>query len=168
MRTPKKFTAANFAMLARNRQVSACALSRPNRNIRLKDGFRPSQAQGVELRLRGARRSTRGQGNGCRAGLAWPGEAFRSSAATDDPPPGAWARGTPVSVCGEIAGDAHFTPLLLALGVEAFSMHPDHLPAVRHAITQLDRNTLRARLPGLWQANDHAQMAAWLDSVQPD
>jgi len=74
-------------------------------------------------------------------------------------------RNIPVSVCGEIAGDPHFTPLLLALGVEELSMHPDHLPAVRHAITQLDRKVLRARLPALWQAKDHAAMAAWLAEV---
>jgi len=77
------------------------------------------------------------------------------------------AHGRPVSVCGEIAGDAHFTPLLLALGVEELSMHPDHLPAVRRTITQLDRSAVRAQLPGLWRAQDQAQMEAWLSSVQP-
>jgi len=78
------------------------------------------------------------------------------------------AHATPVSVCGEIAGDAHFTPLLLALGVEEFSMHPDHLPSVRRAIAQLDRSAVRAQLPGLWRAKDQAEMAQWLDSVQPE
>jgi len=77
------------------------------------------------------------------------------------------AHAKPLSVCGEIAGDAHFTPLLLALGVEELSMHPDHLASVRHAIAQLDRSALRAQLPGLWQANDHDRMAQWLSSVQP-
>jgi len=74
---------------------------------------------------------------------------------------------TPLSVCGEIAGDAHFTPLLLALGIEALSMHPDHLPAVRHAIAHLDRSAVRAQLPELWRAREHAQMVEWLASVQP-
>jgi len=72
------------------------------------------------------------------------------------------ARNTPVSVCGEIAG---FIPLLLALGVEELSMHPDHLAEVRQTIAQLDRSTLRARLPGLWRARDHAAMRQWLASV---
>jgi len=76
------------------------------------------------------------------------------------------ARGKPVSVCGEIAGDAHFTPLLVALGIEELSMHPDHIPSVRQAIAGLDRRALRAVLPGLWRAHDHAAMADWLSSVQ--
>jgi len=70
-------------------------------------------------------------------------------------------------VCGEIAGDAHFTPLLLALGVEHLSMHPDHIAHVRHAIARLDCGTLRARLPALWRARTHAEMADWLLGVQP-
>jgi len=77
------------------------------------------------------------------------------------------AHGKPLSVCGEIAGDAHFTPLLLALGIEELSMHPDHISAARHAIAQLDRNAVRARLPELWRAKDHAEMTQWLASVQP-
>jgi len=77
------------------------------------------------------------------------------------------AHGTPISVCGEIAGDAHFTPLLLALGVEELSMHPDHIPCVRRAIAQLDRSALSAQLPKLWRAKDHAGMSGWLADVQP-
>src|SRR5690606_4653319 len=34
------------------------------------------------------------------------------------------SHGKPVAVCGEMAGDALFTPLLLALGLEEFSLHP--------------------------------------------
>jgi len=75
------------------------------------------------------------------------------------------ARATPVSVCGEIAGDAHFTPLLLALGVEELSMHPDHIPSVRRAIAGLDRSVLSAQLPGLWRAKDQMEMAEWLAGV---
>jgi len=74
---------------------------------------------------------------------------------------------TPVSVCGEIAGDSHFTPLLLALGVEELSMHPEHIADIRHTIAQLDRSELRARLPSLWQAKNHATMVDWLASVSP-
>ena len=34
------------------------------------------------------------------------------------------ARGKPVAVCGEMAGDALFVPVLLALGLDEFSLHP--------------------------------------------
>jgi len=39
--------------------------------------------------------------------------------------------GKTVSVCGEIAGDHYFTPLLLGLGVRELSMAPVFLPRVK-------------------------------------
>ena len=42
--------------------------------------------------------------------------------------------GVPVSVCGEMAGDPAYVPLLLGLGVDALSMTPPLLPAVANAI----------------------------------
>lgn len=54
----------------------------------------------------------------------------------------------PVSMCGEMAGDPRFTRLLLAMGLEHFSMHPKALLEVKQIInetdmTQLPENTLR-------------------------
>lgn len=43
----------------------------------------------------------------------------------------------PVSVCGELAGDPHFVPLLIGLGVRDLSMAPAALPAVKRTIRQL-------------------------------
>ena len=43
----------------------------------------------------------------------------------------------PVSVCGELAGDPHFVPLLLGLGVRNLSMAPTALPAVKRCIRGL-------------------------------
>ncbi|MFN3594802.1 MAG: phosphoenolpyruvate--protein phosphotransferase [Thiobacillaceae bacterium] len=40
----------------------------------------------------------------------------------------------PVSVCGEMAGDARMTKLLLGLGLRSFSMHPAHLLRVKQQI----------------------------------
>ncbi|NYZ63638.1 phosphoenolpyruvate--protein phosphotransferase [Luteimonas deserti] len=76
-------------------------------------------------------------------------------------------RGMPVSVCGEIAGDARFTPLLLALGLEELSLHPSPLLEVRRAIRALDLGHLRARLPTLLRARDRAGLERWLDAAQP-
>jgi phosphotransferase system enzyme I (PtsI) len=45
--------------------------------------------------------------------------------------------GKPVTVCGEIAADPRFTPLLMGLGVHELSVASRHLPFVKHAI----RNT---------------------------
>lgn len=50
--------------------------------------------------------------------------------------------GTPVSVCGEIAGDIVFTRLLLGFGLRLFSMHPAQLLTVK-------REVLRSSLPDI-------------------
>lgn len=73
------------------------------------------------------------------------------------------AHGKPVAVCGEMAGDAVFTPLLLALGLEEFSLHPGTLLEVRQAVRAQDLGGLRARLPELLRARDHAGIARWLE-----
>ncbi len=44
----------------------------------------------------------------------------------------------PVSVCGEMAGDARMTKLLLGLGLRSFSMHPAHLLRVKQQILRSD------------------------------
>lgn len=54
----------------------------------------------------------------------------------------------PVSMCGEMAGDPRYTRLLLAMGLEHFSMHPNALLVVKQIInetdlTQLPSNTLQ-------------------------
>lgn len=42
--------------------------------------------------------------------------------------------GIPVAVCGEIAADPRFTPLLLGLGVHELSVAPRHIPVIKSAI----------------------------------
>jgi len=57
------------------------------------------------------------------------------------------ARNIPVSVCGEMAGDPVFVPLLLGLGIDALSMTPPLIPAVRYlvrAMTMADAKALAA------------------------
>ncbi|MEL7609677.1 MAG: phosphoenolpyruvate--protein phosphotransferase [Bacillota bacterium] len=46
----------------------------------------------------------------------------------------AHARGIPVGVCGEAAGDAKLVPVLLGLGVDALSMNPHGIPAVKKTV----------------------------------
>jgi phosphotransferase system enzyme I (PtsI) len=51
----------------------------------------------------------------------------------------------PVSVCGEMAGDPIFAPLLLGLGVDGLSMSPAWLPSVKYlvrAMTMADAKAL--------------------------
>ncbi|MBL8710868.1 MAG: phosphoenolpyruvate--protein phosphotransferase [Rhodospirillaceae bacterium] len=44
----------------------------------------------------------------------------------------------PVSVCGEIAGDPKYVPLLLGLGIQDLSMAPVNLPRVKQRIRNID------------------------------
>ena len=73
--------------------------------------------------------------------------------------------GTPVAVCGEIAGDATLVPLLLALGLTEFSLHPATLLEVRKAIRGSDLSALKARADKLLQARDRAGIESWLKTV---
>jgi phosphotransferase system enzyme I (PtsI) len=53
----------------------------------------------------------------------------------------------PVSVCGEMAGDPIYAPLLLGLGVDSLSMAPPSIPAVKflvRAMTMADARALAA------------------------
>jgi phosphotransferase system enzyme I (PtsI) len=44
--------------------------------------------------------------------------------------------GIPVAMCGEMAGDARYTRLLLGMGLREFSVHPNALLEVKQAITE--------------------------------
>ena len=72
---------------------------------------------------------------------------------------------TPVAVCGEIAGDAKLAPLLLALGLTEFSLHPATLLEVRKAIRHSDLVVLKARTDKLLHARDRTGIENWLKSV---
>jgi phosphotransferase system enzyme I (PtsI) len=74
----------------------------------------------------------------------------------------AHARGKPIAVCGEMAGDPLFVPLLLALGLGEFSLHPATLLEVRRAIRACDHAHLRARAGALLRARDRAAIEKWL------
>jgi len=74
----------------------------------------------------------------------------------------------PVSVCGEMAGDPVLVPLLLGLGVDALSMTPPLLPAVKYlirAMTMTDARDLAASALMLSSAGEiHAKCAAFCNA----
>jgi phosphotransferase system enzyme I (PtsI) len=76
-------------------------------------------------------------------------------------------RGRSVAVCGEMAADPAFVPLLRALGLGELSMHPAMLLEVRQAIRACDLAALRARATALMRARDRAGILRWLESVSP-
>ena len=68
----------------------------------------------------------------------------------------------PVCLCGEIAADPTFAPLLVALGLEDFSMLPDRILGQRDALSHCNRQALRALAPRLLRAPDTATIASLL------
>ena len=56
------------------------------------------------------------------------------------------AVGVPISMCGEMAGDLRFIPLLLGMGLREFSMQPAAILDVRERIGTLDARELAAIL----------------------
>ncbi|WP_374604858.1 phosphoenolpyruvate--protein phosphotransferase [Arenimonas sp.] len=70
--------------------------------------------------------------------------------------------GIPVAVCGEMAGEAANVPLLLALGLRDFSLHPSTLLEVRKAVRDADHASLRRRATTLLRCHDRAAIDRWL------
>ncbi|HLU12447.1 MAG TPA: phosphoenolpyruvate--protein phosphotransferase [Arenimonas sp.] len=71
-------------------------------------------------------------------------------------------RGVPVAVCGEMAGDPANVPLLLALGLRDFSLHPSTLLEVRRAVRACDMARLRRRAASLLRVHDRDGIERWL------
>jgi phosphotransferase system enzyme I (PtsI) len=51
--------------------------------------------------------------------------------------------GKEISICGEMAGDPLYVPLLLALGIRKFSMHPAALPRVKNIIIKTKNDIIK-------------------------
>jgi len=77
----------------------------------------------------------------------------------------AQAHDTPVAVCGEIAGDPRFVPMLLALGLTELSLHPATLLEVRRAIRASHLGTLTVQSSRLLRARDRKGIEKWLANV---
>ncbi|WP_423595570.1 phosphoenolpyruvate--protein phosphotransferase [Roseateles sp. MS654] len=69
------------------------------------------------------------------------------------------ASGKEVSVCGEMAGDAAFTDLLLGMGLTCFSMHPSQIPSVKQRVLRADVPRLAAALPKILESDEPAKVA---------
>ena len=76
------------------------------------------------------------------------------------------AVGKDVSVCGEMAGDPAFTPLLLSMGLRSFSMHPRQIAAVKQAVLRADTSHLRGVLANVLGADEPQAVAEALFATQ--
>lgn len=66
----------------------------------------------------------------------------------------------PISVCGEMAGDAKLTRLLLGFGLRQFSMHPAHVLAVK-------RQVLNSNLPKLASCVRRILASSEVEKIEP-
>ncbi len=71
--------------------------------------------------------------------------------------------GIPVSVCGEMAGDPRYTPLLLGLGVRELSMASTALPRVKARVRGLDVKDAEACAAAVMQCADRDSISRLLD-----
>ena len=62
------------------------------------------------------------------------------------------AAGKDVSVCGEMAGDADFTEVLLAMGLRSFSMHPSQIATIKQRVLRADAGRWASRLGSVLDA----------------
>jgi len=62
--------------------------------------------------------------------------------------------GKPISVCGEMAGDAKLTKLLLGMGLRQFSMHPSHILSVKQQILHSQVNQLTSHAKKILALSD--------------
>ena len=71
----------------------------------------------------------------------------------------------PVSMCGEMAGDPRFTRLLLAMGLENFSMHPNALLEVKQIINETDLGQLPANTLQIMDVSDALEADMLLEQI---
>jgi len=64
--------------------------------------------------------------------------------------------GKPVSVCGEMAGDAAFTELLLGMGLRSFSMHPARIASIKQRVLRADTRVLAGVVGDVLSSDDPA------------
>jgi phosphotransferase system enzyme I (PtsI) len=73
--------------------------------------------------------------------------------------------GVTVSMCGEMAGDPRYTRLLLAMGLENFSMHPNALLEVKQVINETNLEDLPQDTLEIMNAMDVIEAQAVLDRI---
>jgi phosphotransferase system enzyme I (PtsI) len=69
---------------------------------------------------------------------------------------------TPVAVCGEMAGDAAMTRLLLGFGLREFSMHPAQLLAIKHEVLRTHIKEVEKAAARVTREHDPAKARALL------
>ncbi|HUL92866.1 MAG TPA: phosphoenolpyruvate--protein phosphotransferase [Burkholderiales bacterium] len=73
--------------------------------------------------------------------------------------------GTPVAVCGEMAGDSMMTRLLLGFGLREFSMHPAQLLAIKNEVLRTRIMEIEKAAARVTREHDPVRARALLDKL---
>jgi phosphoenolpyruvate-protein phosphotransferase (PTS system enzyme I) len=71
----------------------------------------------------------------------------------------------PIAVCGEMAGEARLTRLLLGLGLTNLSMHPAHLLSIKQRVLTTDISEARSFVARMRRTDDPARLVKLLDKL---
>jgi phosphoenolpyruvate-protein phosphotransferase (PTS system enzyme I) len=78
------------------------------------------------------------------------------------------ATGTPVAMCGELAGDPRYTRLLLGMGLREFSMQPGALLDVKAVVRRTDISALAPRVAALLEPPYAGDPARLVEEINRD
>jgi phosphotransferase system enzyme I (PtsI) len=76
------------------------------------------------------------------------------------------AANTPVSVCGEIAGDPIYAGLLLGMGADSLSLTSSLLPEVKYFIRHINKSDAEALVAEVMQIGDSAEIIQKLEAFR--
>lgn len=76
------------------------------------------------------------------------------------------AVGTPVSVCGEIAGDPIYAGLLVGMGADSLSLTYSLLPEVKYFIRHIKKSDAEALVQEIMQLGDSTEIVAKLEAFR--
>jgi phosphoenolpyruvate-protein phosphotransferase (PTS system enzyme I) len=79
---------------------------------------------------------------------------------------GANKAGIPIAVCGEMAGEVAFTRILLGLGLREFSMHPNHVLAVKQRVLTSDVPQLEITANKMLRTDDPDKIAVYMERLK--
>lgn len=71
----------------------------------------------------------------------------------------------PVAVCGEMAGEARLTRVLLGMGLTNFSMHPAHLLTVKQRVLSSEVGVAKSIVQRMRRTDEPARLVAMLDKL---
>jgi phosphotransferase system enzyme I (PtsI) len=70
-----------------------------------------------------------------------------------------------ISICGEMAGDPLCVPLLVAIGIRSFSMHPASLPRIKNVLLRTSEQVINHLSKNYYKFKTTSELTAYLESA---